>query len=135
MSVETVKLSREEVYRANAVKDGYVWSWDTYAGKYKLESQGKIVGWVKTLREVKAEIKELRFVAKGNLTKDLRKLGYSTANEWCGQPTQWYSLEFRGSYLKHFQTIEECEAYAREYEKARQSKINREIDAMWSKAV
>ena len=76
MSVETVekvKLPREEVYRANAVKEGYVWSWDKYPNRYKLVAHGKLVGWFKTMREIKAEISELRFVAKGGTPREWKK--------------------------------------------------------------
>ena len=132
---KVVKLSREEVYRANAVKAGYVWSWDNVVGRYKLVAKDKLVGWFKTLREVKSQITELRFVAKGNLPKFYRDAGYTTSLEWSGLPEKTHRLEFRGEYIGNFTSIDKAIEKAREHDVNRWERQFKAIGAMWSKAV
>ena len=112
-------VGKEWTYKRNANAHGFVWVWDAKVGRYKLTHNGSLVGWFVSLKMVKQEIAELRFVAKGNLPKHLRIMGYSTSRELSGDSTPTIRLEFRGRYLGNYASLEEAEAAAKEHERNR----------------
>ena len=111
--------TRSATYKANAEKEGFVWEWDAKAGRYKLTGSNGLIGWFKSLARVRGEIAELRFVAKGNLPKDYRSLGYTTQREWSGLAVPTHRLEFRGVYIGNFRDIKDAIYKAREHNRNR----------------
>ena len=93
------------VYKANAEKEGFSWIWDAKVCRYKLTGSKGLIGWFKSLAQVRGEIAEVRFVAKGNLPKVYRVLGYTTQRVLSGLTVPTYRLEFRGVYIGNFRDI------------------------------
>ena len=106
-------------YVSNAEKEGFSWVWDAKAGRYKLSGSNGLIGWFKSLARVRSEIAELRFVAKGNLPKDYRCIGYTTQREWSGDTVPTYRLEFRGKYIGNFRDIKDAIYKALEHNRNR----------------
>ena len=95
-------------YKANAEKEGFSWVWDAKVGRYKLIGSKGLIGWFRSLARVRGEIAEHRFVAKGNLPKAYRVIGYTTKLEWSGLAVPTYRLEFRGVYIGNFRDIKDA---------------------------
>ena len=106
-------------YKANAEKEGFAWVWDAKVGRYKLTGSKGLIGWFKSLARVRGEIAEVRFVAKGNLPKAYRGIGYTTQREWSGDTVPTHRLEFRGKYIGNFRDIAGAVRKAREHERNR----------------
>ena len=106
-------------YKANAEKEGFAWVWDAKVGRYKLTGSKGLIGWFKSLARVRGEIAEVRFVAKGNLPKVYRSLGYTTQREWSGDTVPTHRLEFRGVYIGNFRDIAGAIIKAWEHERNR----------------
>ena len=95
-------------YKDNAEKEGFSWVWDAKVGRYKLTGSNGLIGWFKSLARVRGKIAEVRFVAKGNLPKEYRVIGYITKLEWSGLAVPTHRLEFRGVYIGNFRDIKEA---------------------------
>ena len=106
-------------YKANAEKEGFSWVWDAKVGRYKLTGSKGLIGWFKSLARVRGEIAEVRFVAKGNLPKEYRCIGYTTQREWSGDTVPTHRLEFRGKYIGNFRDIKDAIYKAWEHERNR----------------
>ena len=105
-----------ETYKANAEKEGFVWVWNPMVKSYILTHNGELVRACKSLKEVKQEIAEIRFVAKGNFCKFLRDRGYRKAWIWAGDTCKSFVVECRGAYLGTYDTLEDAELAAKEHE-------------------
>ena len=108
-----------ETYKANAEKEGFAWEWDAKVGRYKLTGSNGLIGWFRSLARVRGEIAEVRFVAKGNLPKEYRGIGYTTQREWSGDTVPTHRLEFRGVYIGNFRDIKDAIYKAGEHERNR----------------
>ena len=111
--------TKSATYKANAEKEGFSWEWDAKVGRYKLTGSKGLIGWFKSLARVRSEIAEVRFVAKGNLPKEYRGIGYTAQREWSGVNVPTYRLEFRGKYIGNFRDIAGAVRKAREHESNR----------------
>ena len=109
-------VGREWTYKRNANAQGFVWVWDATAQRYKLTHDGSLVGEFVSLKRVKQEIAELRYVAKGNFCKFLRDRGYRKAWIWAGDTHKLLMVSQYGTYLGTYDTLEDAELAAKEHE-------------------